>query len=98
MGEVSNRLSRSWQMHSDVPPPLTPLSFSRIIRKDHTSVASWSAFPFPASISSDLAGLGVNCFGYFPRKESNSAAGPKPGIYQRAKLSPLFSGMRAEKP
>lgn len=33
----------------------------------------------PASDPTNVAGLGVNGFGYFPRKESNSAAGTKPG-------------------
>ena len=43
MGEVSNRLSSSWQMRSDVSPPPVSLSFPRMTKKDHTSGASWSA-------------------------------------------------------
>jgi len=43
MGEVSNCLSKNWQMRSDVPPPPIPLSFSRMKRKHHTSVASLCA-------------------------------------------------------
>ncbi len=37
MGEVSNRLSSSWQMRSDVSPPPVSLSFPRMTKKDHTS-------------------------------------------------------------
>jgi hypothetical protein len=47
-------------------------------RKDHTSVASWSA-PLLAFIPPNVAGLGVNGFGHFSRKKSRSSAGAKPG-------------------
>ncbi len=50
MGEVSNCLSTSWQMRSDVPPPLIPLSFSRMKRKDHTSKVSWAVTQRQASL------------------------------------------------
>jgi len=36
--------------------------------------------PYPASVPSAEAGLGVNGFGSFSRKKMTSAAGPKPGI------------------
>ncbi len=44
------------------------------------SKASWDAFLTFAFARLDPARLGVNGFGDFPRKESHSAAGTKPGI------------------
>ncbi len=38
-----------------------------------------------------MARLGVNGFGYFPRKESNSAAGPKPGITEKKLDAVIYS-------
>ena len=43
-----------------------------------TCSTSWSALLRLASVPSNEACLGVNGFGYFPRKESHSAAGPRP--------------------
>ncbi len=62
MGEVSNCLSTSWQMRSDVPPPLTPLSFSRMKRKDHTSKVSWPALLMLGSVLSHIGQTGRQWF------------------------------------
>jgi hypothetical protein len=43
------------------------------------SLASWSAFPFTASVYSKEAERGVNGFGSFCRNKRASAAGPKTG-------------------
>ncbi len=87
MGEVSNRLSSNWQMRSDVPPPPTPRSFSRMTRKDHTSTASLCA----AGVGEPRRGPegtrhGQDGFGHFCRNKSESAAGPKHGTYRKAPL------------
>ena len=80
MGEVSNGLSKSWQMRSDVPPPPSPLSFSRMKRKDHTSVASLrDAGVGEPRRAPEGPRHGQHGFGYFCRNKSGSAAGPKPG-------------------
>ena len=79
MGEVSNRLSSSWQMRSDVSPPPVSLSFPRMTKKDHTSEASWSAFLKLTCNLFRKARLGVNGFGFFSRQKSASATGPKSG-------------------
>ncbi len=81
MGEVSNRLSSSWQMRSDVSPPPVSLSFPRMTKKDHTSVASWSTLRL-AFIHLNVAGLGVNGFGSFCRTQRVSAAVAKPGMHK----------------
>ena len=79
MGEVSNGLSKSWQMRSDVPPPPSPLSFSRMKRKDHTSAASLRA----TVVGEPRRGPegtrhGQQGFGYFCRNKSGSATGRDP--------------------
>ena len=84
MGEVSNRLSSSWQMRSDVSPPPVSLSFPRMTKKDHTSEASLRA----AGVGEPRRAHegprhGLHGFGYFCRNKSGSAAGPKPGSFIR---------------
>ena len=44
------------------------------------SEASWSALLDPASVPSEVAGWGVNGFGFFCRNKRTSAGGPKPAI------------------
>ena len=81
MGEVSNGLSRSWQMRSDGPPPPIPLTFSRMNRKDHTSGASLRAAGVgEPRRSPEGPGHGQHGFGYFCRNKSGSFAVAKLGI------------------
>ncbi len=86
MGEVSNRLSSSWQMRSDVSPPPVSLSFPRMTKKDHTSEASWSAILLLRPSHQIKPNWASMAWGSFASTTKVAASGAKPGNYPELSL------------